>query len=127
MLTKKRKEYFKILLSQKLDELLTEAKRTARGTNIPQDESPDFADQASMETESSFIFRIRERESRLIRKINDALMRLEDGTFGMCQGCGVEIAIRRLMIRPVATLCITCKENQETEEKLSEYDTMTEI
>lgn len=127
MLTKKRKEYFKILLSQKLDELLAEAKRTARGTNIPQDESPDFADQASMETESIIIFRIRERESRFIRKINDALMRLEDGTFGMCQGCGGEISVRRLMIRPIATLCITCKENQETEEKLSDYDSMTDI
>ena len=81
MLTNKRKEYFMILLSQRLDELLIEAKKTARGTTIPQDESPDFADQASMETDRSFVFRIRERESRLIRKINDALIRLEDGTF----------------------------------------------
>jgi DnaK suppressor protein len=77
MLTKKKKEYFQSLLTQTLDELLTEAKKTARGTTIPQDASPDFADQASMETDSSFVFLIRERESRLIRKINDALMRLE--------------------------------------------------
>jgi len=116
MLTKKRKEYFEILLSQRWDELMTEAKKTARGTTIPQDESPDFADQASMETDSSFVFRIRERESRLMRKINDALMRLEDGTFGMCQECGGEISMRRLKIRPIATLCITCKQKQETEE-----------
>jgi len=80
---------------------MTEAKKTARGTTIPQDESPDFADQASMETDSSFV---------------DALMRLEDGTFGMCQECGGEISMRRLKIRPIATLCITCKQKQETEE-----------
>ncbi len=118
MSAKKRKEYFKILLSQRLDELLTEAKKTASCRTVPQDEPPDFADQASMETDSSFVFRIKERESRLIRKIKDALMRLEDGTFGICEECGEEISEQRLKARPVTTLCIKCKEKQETEEKV---------
>ena len=95
---------------------MTEAKKTASGRTVPQDESPDFADQAPMETDRSFIFRTRERESRLMRKINDALIRLEDGTFGMCQECGGEISVRRLKIRPIATLFIKCKQWQETEE-----------
>lgn len=121
MSAKKRKEYFKILLSQRLDELLTEAEKTASGRTVPQDESPDFTDQASMETDSSFVFRIKERESRLIRKIKDALMRLEDGTFGICEECGEEISDQRLEARPIATLCIKCKEKQETEEKIREW------
>jgi len=118
MLAKKRKEYFKILLTQRLDELLTETKKTASGPTIPQDESPDFTDQASIETDSTFVFRIKERESRLIRKIEDALMRLEDGTFGICEECGEEISKKRLEARPIATLCIKCKEKQEAEEKV---------
>ncbi|MFH1673471.1 MAG: TraR/DksA C4-type zinc finger protein [Pseudomonadota bacterium] len=117
MLTKKKKKYFEGLLTQTLDALLTEVKKTAGGTNISQDKSPDLADQASMETDSSFVFRIKARESRLIIKIKDALMRLEDGTFGMCQECGGEISMKRLKVRPIASLCIKCKEKQETEEK----------
>jgi len=118
MSAKKKKEYFKILLSQRLDELLTKAKKTAGGRTLPQNESPDFVDQASMETDSSFAFRIEERQSRLIRKIKDALMRLKDGTFGICEECGEEISDRRLEARPIATLCIKCKEKQETEENV---------
>jgi len=74
-----------------------------------------------METDTSFAFRIEERQSRLIRKIKDALMRLEDGTFGICEECGEEISDQRLEARPIATLCIKCKEKQETEEKMSEF------
>jgi len=118
MSAKKKKEYFKILLSQRLDELLTKAKKTAGGRTLPQNEAPDFVDQASMETDTSFAFRIEERQSRLIRKIKDALMRLEDGTFGICEECGEEISDRRLEARPIAILCIKCKEKQETEEKM---------
>jgi DnaK suppressor protein len=118
MSAKKRKEYFKILLSQRLDELLTEAKKTASGRTVPQDESPDFTDEASIESERDLVFRIKERESGLIRKIKDALMRLEDGTFGICQECGGEISEKRLEARPIAALCIKCKEEQETEEKV---------
>ena len=99
-----------------MDELLTEAKKTASGRTLPQNESPDFLDQASMETDSSFAFRIEERQSRLIRKIKDALIRLEDGTFGICEECGGEISKQRLEARPIATLCIKCKEKQEAEE-----------
>ena len=85
-------EYFKILLSQRLDELLTEAKKTAGGRTLPQDEAPDFTDEASIESERDLVFRIKERQSGLIRKIKDALMRLKDGTFGICEECGEEIS-----------------------------------
>lgn len=116
MLTKKKKQFFKTLLTQTLDNLLREAKKTVGGTNIPRDESRDLVDHAFVEIDSSFTFRIKERESRLIRKIKEALMRLEDGTFGMCQECGEEIAVKRLEARPIAALCINCKQKQENEE-----------
>jgi len=117
MLTMKKKEYFESLLSQTLNELLTEAKKTAGGMTNFGDKSPDFTEEASLETDSSFAFRIKERESGLIRKIKDALMRLEDGTFGICEECGGEISEKRLKARPIAALCIECKKKQEDEEK----------
>ena len=119
------KEYFKILLSQRLGELLTEAKKTASGRTLPQNEFPDFVDQASMETDNGFAFRIEERQSILIRKIKDTLMRLEDGTFGICEECGEEISDQRLEARPIATLCIRCKQKQEAEENHRAF--MTDI
>jgi DnaK suppressor protein len=81
------------------------------------DTSPDFTEEASIESDRNLISRIRERESKLIRKIEYALKRLEDGTFGICEECDEEISGQRLKARPVTTLCIKCKEKQETEEK----------
>ena len=107
MSTKKRKEYFKIFLSQRLDELLTEAKKTASGIADFSDESPNFTDEASIESDRNLVFRIRERESKLMRKIEHALKKLEDGTFGICEECGEEISEQRLRARPIATLCIS--------------------
>lgn len=117
MLTKKKKQYFESLLSQTLDELLTEAKKSAGGMTDFGDESPDFTEEASIESDRNLVFRIRERESGLTRKIKDALTRLEDGTFGICEECGGEISEKRLKARPIAALCIECKKKQEDEEK----------
>jgi DnaK suppressor protein len=64
-----------------------------------------------------FALRIRDREAKLIRKIREALGRLEQGPFGICEECGEEIPHRRLRARPVTTLCIECKEEQEAEER----------
>jgi DnaK suppressor protein len=117
MLTIKKKEYFKRLLSQKLNDLLTGANTTASGMTDYRDLSPDPLDRASMESDTSFGFRIKGRESILIRKIKDALTRLEDDTFGICDECGEEIPEARLQARLVATLCINCKEQQENQEE----------
>jgi len=78
---------------------------------------PDPTDQATMESDRDFDLRIRDRERRLIRKIDQAMSRIKDGTFGMCESCGGQISIKRLQARPVTTLCIDCKTAQEIEER----------
>ena len=78
----------------------------------------DTLDRAVTEFDTSFAFRLREREGNLIRKIEDALSRLEDGTFGICEECGEEISLGRLQARPITTLCIKCKDKQEVDEKI---------
>ena len=78
---------------------------------------PDPTDQASIETDRNFDLRIKDRERRLIRKIEKALMRVKDGEFGLCEGCGGDIGLKRLQARPVTTLCIDCKHEQEQEER----------
>jgi DnaK suppressor protein len=115
-----KKEYFKRLLSQRLDELLTEPNEIAGSKTAFRDHAPDPLDRASMESDTSFAFNIKGRESILIRKIEDALTRLENGTFGICDECGEEISEARLQARLVATLCIKCKEKQEAEERIGE-------
>src|SRR4030043_1206254 len=81
---------------------------------------PDLGDQATAETERSFMLRLRGRERRLLKKIDEAIERIEGGVFGICDKCGMEIDIRRLEVRPVTTLCIECKIQQEEEERLTE-------
>jgi DnaK suppressor protein len=120
VLTIEKKAYLKKLLGQRLNELLTETRETARGMMNFGNQSPDYLDRASIESHTSFAFRIKGRDRILIRKIEYALSKLEDGTFGICEGCGEEISEGRLQARPVATLCIKCKEKEETEEKIRE-------
>lgn len=81
---------------------------------------PDLGDQAEMEIERNFLLRLRGREQKLLKKIDEALERIENGTFGLCEICGREIDIRRLMARPVTTMCIECKMEQEEEERIRE-------
>jgi DnaK suppressor protein len=81
---------------------------------------PDLGDQASAETDRNFMLRLRGREQRLLKKIDEAISRIENGTFGICDDCGNEIDIKRLEARPVTTMCIECKTLQEEEEKLRE-------
>lgn len=78
---------------------------------------PDPTDQATMESDRDFDLRIRDRERRLIRKIDQAMVRIKDGTFGICESCGGDISSKRLHARPVTTLCIDCKTAQEIEER----------
>ncbi len=82
-----------------------------------QETFPDVSDQASAEAEQNFTMRIREREQRLIKKIDEAIERMNQNTYGICERCEEEIPYPRLKARPVTTLCINCKTLEEQEEK----------
>lgn len=90
------------------------------GLNPGSENFPDLTDQASAETDQNFILRLREREQKLLKKIDEALDRINEGTFGICEECGEEISLKRLEARPVTTLCIECKTKQEADEKIRE-------
>lgn len=77
---------------------------------------PDMNDQATAEADQNFALRIKDRERKLIKKIDEALERLSTKTYGICEGCGEEIPLKRLKARPVTTFCIACKTQQEQEE-----------
>jgi DnaK suppressor protein len=109
-------EFFRNLLNQRMQELRSEAGKTVE--DMDEDENfPDPSDRASMESNRNSVLRIRDRERKLIFKIQDALGRLDDGRYGICEECGEEIGIERLKARPVTTLCIRCKSSQEIEER----------
>jgi DnaK suppressor protein len=114
-----RQDFFKQLLLSWKEELQQNAESTI--DNMASDEQkttyPDPTDRALMESNRSFTLRIRDRERKLISKIDEALERLEDGTFGICENCGDTIGEKRLEARPVTTLCINCKKEAEEEEK----------
>jgi DnaK suppressor protein len=115
---KKLHDIKKILLSQKKILLLgaLEALNELPGQTM----FPDLGDQATAEIDRNFMLRLKGRERKLIKKIDEALERLSQGVFGICDKCGLEIDIRRLEARPVTTMCIECKTLQEEEEKLRE-------
>ncbi len=81
---------------------------------------PDLGDQATAEIDRNFMLRLKGREQKLLKKIEEAMERIDQGNFGICDKCGMEIDIRRLEARPVTTMCIECKTLQEEEEKLME-------
>ncbi|MBE9541706.1 MAG: RNA polymerase-binding protein DksA [Proteobacteria bacterium] len=113
----KQVEYFKVLLQSQLDELIEEAYKTVNGMTNFKDNFPDPTDRASLETDRNFLLRIRDRERKLIEKIKEALERIDNGTFGMCEICAKEVGEERLKARPVTTRCIDCKKKQEAREK----------
>ncbi len=101
--------------------LLSEAEHTLSTKISAEKESfPDPTDQAVAELDSNFTLRLRGREQKLLKKIDEAIGRIETGTYGVCETCGNPIGIKRLEARPVTTLCIDCKTQQEEEEKLQE-------
>jgi len=114
---KKDLQYFKEFLSNRLEELLSQADDTVLGMTSPKENFPDPTDRATLEADRNFMLRIRDRESKLIRKIKKALERIEDETFGICETCGDDISIKRLKARPVTTQCIDCKTKEEAFEK----------
>jgi DnaK suppressor protein len=111
--------YFKGLLEGRLHALLEEAEKTVEGMGDDRVEAfPDPTDRASLESDRNFVLRIKDRERKLIQKIKEALERIEDGTFGICDSCGKPISEKRLMARPVTTQCIECKTEDEQKERL---------
>jgi len=116
---KRQLEYFRGVLTQKLDDLREGAGKTIETMNGSHGSFPDPTDRASLESDRNFVLRIRDRERKLISKIEDALARIEDGSFGICEMCGKPISTERLKVRPVTTLCIECKEKQEDLEKVT--------
>ena len=88
------------------------------GLNPEKENYPDLSDQASAESEQNFVLRLKDREQKLLKKIDESLDKIANNTYGICESCGEDINIKRLMARPVTTLCIDCKTKQEEEEKL---------
>jgi len=88
------------------------------GLNQGNETLTDLGDQASAEADQNFTLRLREREQKLLKKIDEAIDRINEGTFGICESCGGQISVKRLKARPVTTLCIDCKTKQEAEEKI---------
>lgn len=103
-------------LMQQREALLAEAEMALN--SLPsQSIFPDLGDQVSAEIDRNFMLRLRGREQKLLLKIDEAIDKIETDNFGICEACGQEIDIKRLLARPVTTMCITCKTEQEEEEK----------
>jgi DnaK suppressor protein len=110
--------FFRYLLTQKMNELLDEAEKTVSDMTTGKENFPDPNDRATLESDRNFELRIRDRERKLLVKIQEAIKRLDDGVFGICDACGGTISEKRLIARPVTTQCIDCKTKQEKLERL---------
>ena len=111
-------EYFQTLLTAMLEEAQQKGDSTIEELTDSNEVFADPADRATAESDRSFTLRIRDRERRLIRKIQAALQRIDDGSYGLCDDCGEAIGVARLKARPVTKLCINCKSKQEEDEHL---------
>ena len=117
-MNKKNLVEFEELLNQQLESLLQEVGKTVSEMTEENPNFPDPPDRASLESDRNFELRIRDRERMLIKKIRQALERIKDGSFGLCESCEEVIGTERLRARPVTTLCIDCKTEQERQEKI---------
>ena len=114
----KMKEYFRQILVNWKYELLKESSQTLNNLqNVENSAKPDLTDRASEEIDRAFELKTRDRERKLINKIESALKRIEDGTYGYCEETGEPISLKRLQARPVATLSLEAQENHEKAEK----------
>lgn len=114
---KDRLELFRQQLVEKKEEILSEAGKTLNDMTDQTSNVPDPNDRATLESGRSFELRIRDRERKLLSKIDEAIARIDDGSYGVCEECDENIGSKRLEARPVTTLCIDCKTIQETKEK----------
>ncbi len=118
MLTTEDLKFFRNQLEKMLQEIEEKGKQTLEDISGTSAMYPDPADRASVESEQFFALRLRDRDRKLTKKIKEALARIDNGTYGICEECGGEIGFERLKARPVTTLCIECKSKQEEKEKL---------
>ena len=118
----RQREYFRQKLLVWREEILREAKETLQHLQDDSHNHSDFADRASSETDRAIELRARDRQRKLIAKINAALQRIEDGTYGYCEETGEPISLKRLDARPIATLSIEAQERHERRERVYRDD-----
>jgi DnaK suppressor protein len=115
-------EYFRLKLLNWKEDILKEARETLTHLQAETENHPDIADRASSETDRSLELRTRDRQRKLISKIDDALRRIEDGSYGYCEDTGEPIGVARLDARPIATLSLEAQERHERRERVHRDD-----
>ena len=121
-MNERQREYFRQKLLAWKEDILKEAKETLQHLQDENQNHPDLADRASSETDRAIELRARDRQRKLIAKIDAALRRIEDGTYGFCEDTGEPISLKRLDARPIATLSIEAQERHERREKVYRDD-----
>ncbi|MBX9993026.1 MULTISPECIES: RNA polymerase-binding protein DksA [Phreatobacter] len=117
-MNERQREYFRKKLLSWKDDILREAKETLQNLQDENQNHPDIADRASSETDRAIELRARDRQRKLIAKIDAALARIEDGTYGFCEETGDPISLKRLEARPIATLSLEAQERHERRERV---------
>jgi len=117
-MNERQREYFRKKLLSWKDDILREAKETLQNLQDENQNHPDIADRASSETDRAIELRARDRQRKLIAKIDAALARIEDGTYGFCEETGDQISLKRLEARPIATLSLEAQERHERRERV---------
>jgi DnaK suppressor protein len=117
-MNERQRDYFRLKLLAWKEDILKEAKETLQHLQDENQNHPDLADRASSETDRAIELRARDRQRKLIAKIDSAIGRIEDGTYGFCEETGEPIAIRRLEARPIATLSMEAQERHERRERV---------
>jgi DnaK suppressor protein len=121
-MNERQQEYFRQKLLSWKEEILREARETLQHLHDESQNHPDIADRASSETDRAIELRARDRQRKLISKIDAALQRIDDGTYGFCEETGEPISLKRLDARPIATLSIEAQERHERRERVYRDD-----
>jgi len=121
-MSERQRDYFRLKLLAWREDILKEAKETLLHLQEENQNHPDLADRASSETDRAIELRARDRQRKLINKIDEALARVDDGTYGYCEETGEPISIRRLEARPIATLSVEAQERHERRERIYRDD-----
>ncbi len=121
-MNERQRDYFRAKLLAWREDILKEAKETLQHLQEENQNHPDLADRASSETDRAIELRARDRQRKLIAKIDEALTRIDDGTYGYCEETGEPISLRRLEARPIATLSVEAQERHERRERVYRDD-----
>ncbi len=121
-MNERQREYFRVKLLAWREDILKEAKETLQHLQDENQNHPDLADRASSETDRAIELRARDRQRKLISKIDAAIARIDDGSYGYCEETGEPIALRRLEARPIATLSVEAQERHERRERVYRDD-----